>query len=57
MHFGFIGEFNALLGQLDEIRITDRILPEDWLRADARTHRTPSNAILDVGAPEPIPCP
>ena len=53
---GRIEEFGTLNGMLDEFRVSLRALEPEWIAADFRNQGTPSNLILDVGAPEPAPC-
>jgi hypothetical protein len=57
VHFGRIGEFGSLLGRLDEIRLSPRVLPPDWIAADERIHPAPKDVLLDVGPAQPRACP
>jgi len=54
---GRIDEFGSLLGMLDEFRVSLRALEPEWIAADFRVQGTPANLIVEVGAPEPAPCP
>jgi hypothetical protein len=54
---GRIDEFGSLFGMLDEFRISLRALEPEWIAADFRVQGTPSNLIIEIGAPEPVACP